>query len=755
MQFIGIKLLARKTLFASFGALLLSGLILQPAYSASTDTSAVLDSLEARLPSIEKKVLSTLFFGGSAPVSFSGEARLKLQYHNFDLQPDFMRDDRSWLQANWEGNESLLRLGMVVRAGRNTVLWSRIGFQHTLPGSYLNDWSGDTLTTSRHDKMNLSSNIHEDMSAGIALRTVPASFWLKMGNVHWIEASPFTIWKSQPRTFAWEYLPFEIEQPITRYFEYNIARGEKTGRAAWNKKAFNGINLESIDLPFGLYLNFLYGTFERYDNFEREYIDFSNDLAYADVNDRDVKGRGIGDTYRHVVHLRAAKEKLLADLTLGVNFVALDYSEDIIRNNLYKKVFGFRDTSGYSFYKEPKVYSLDLRGAVNDHLEMHADIGLSHTDTAWFEYTPGGREKEMNSGISGPALFLSARQEYTLPVELDFAYIPPGFYSPFSFAMPVDAFYPFGANLTGAGKFLARSEASPYAQNMVGAKVMIEPVLKGYGHLRIIYGQHKQLESSRDLLYFPYRLNGADLFSLFHTSYNRWGNGLVDGSMNGSYRKRLGDESYKRVGIRIPFEHPEHGGLRSDYLSMYEGFAAYENAAQADSNVSEVTGIMQQSAFVPRHTKWTFNLELDAAYDIGGIIGYKRDLFLSGYAALNGISTAFKPLFVNDDDEEALLWGTLLRFEPAIALTKNFYLLGLAGFENWRSQQAYLLDEANKAVAAPIDYRDYAVGLGFDWDMLSRVGLHGRFKWMKHEDTNVTDNSWSTPIASLETKMWF
>ena len=167
-----------------------------------------------------------------------------------------MEQDRSYVQSNWEGNESFLRFGMVARAGRNKVLWAKIGFQHTLPGNHINKKEvGDTIPPTRHDKTGEAAIIHEDMSAGLAIRTVPVSFWLKLGAVHWVEASPLTIWKAQPRMFAWEYLPYEIEQPIARYYEYNIAKGERIGRAAWNKKAFQGINLESINLPGNLYFN--------------------------------------------------------------------------------------------------------------------------------------------------------------------------------------------------------------------------------------------------------------------------------------------------------------------------------------------------------------------------------------------------------------------------------------------------------------------------------------------------------------------
>ena len=576
---------------------LFAGMLMTPAaQETAADSSAfqhLLDSLGLSRNDLEAKVRSTLMFGGSAPVSFSGEARVKGQYHEIADPPKYLQNDKSYIQSGWEGNEGMLRIGMVARAGRNTTIWSKIGFQNTFAGdNYLNSRAGvnaratginqgDTLP-GLHDKTNDPAYIHEDMCAGFAVRTVPASFWLKMGSILWTEASPLTIWKAQPRTFAWEYLPFEIEQPIARYFEYNMAKGEKTGRAAWNKKALQGINFESINLPYNLYFNFIYGKGEAYDNGEREYVDFSNDVAYAGDAGSAVKGKGVGDSYRHVWHSRFAARDLLGGLTPALNFYALDYSEDIITNPNFKKVFGVAADNNWTtfnlkgFYKEPVVGSFDIRGPINEALTIHGDIAASVVDTTWIRVdsvvTSAGRDTLAIISHSRtpfkPAAYLRIESKYLLPVMADLAVISRGFYAPLSFAAPTEMFYPFGANLLGPGKFVSRGEASPYEQNMAGANLQVAPALPGYGHLKIIYGQHVQLEKARDVIAFPYRLNGQDLFGLFHSSYNRWGNNLIDHSLPYNYIKRLGDESFQTTGYNKPVG-IEGGGLRSDYLSMF------------------------------------------------------------------------------------------------------------------------------------------------------------------------------------------
>ena len=186
------------------------------------------------------------------------------------------------------------------------------------------------------------------------------------------------------------------------------------------------------------------------------------------------------------------------------------------------------------------------------------------------------------------------------------------------------------------------------------------------------------------------------------------------------YSKRLGDESYYEVAAYDPTSPkgaagPDAGGLRSDYLSMFEGFVPYESAAQADSNLNETTTIFTRSKFVPVHRKYTFNFSTDFSYDISGLIGYHRDFFLSGYFALNDVSTSFLPIALDQKDQ--LLWSWYFRFEPAISITDKFYILGILGWENWRSDMAYMnepqQDGSKKVENVPINYLDYAAGLWF------------------------------------------
>jgi hypothetical protein len=734
-----------------FGSIALVGLF-TGLFAQSTDSNGT-DSVKVSTSDLESKVMSTLMFGGSNPVSFSGEGRLRLQHHDFRQSPNYARKDRSWTTGSWEGNEDMLRLGMVVRANRNTVLWSKIGFQNSLPGIFNNgsQTSEEYIRDqTKHDKLEETATIHEDMCAGLAIRTVPASFWFKMGSVIWTEASPLTIWKSQPRNVAWDFLPYEIEQPIARYYEYNIAKGAKEGRASWHKKALQGINLESISLPWDLYFNIFYGLYERFDSEEREYIDWTNDIAYTDMGNES-KQRGIGDSYHHLFHLRLAKSKLLTGLTLGLNFLSYNVEGDIGTNTKFRNAFfPVRDSA---FYKEPQVASVDVKGTINQHLEMQADFAFSKMDTTFIDLDSVTKVQRPSLNPISPALYGHLKSTYGVPATIDLAYISKGFYSPLSFATPVDAFYPFGSNLLGAGKFIGRGEASPYTQNMAGAALGIAPDIGGFGHLRFAYGQHFQLESAQDFVVFPYRLNGQDFFGLFHSSFNRWDQGFFAQPLPAQYKNRLGDQSYHFTSYQNP-PGPEGGGMRMDYLGTREQFVPYESAQDALNDSLNKTTIYSRSPYVPHHRKFSFNLETDVAYDINKLIGYSNDFFLSFYGAINGVSTSFTPIAFSQKDQ--LLWSFYLRFEPAIALSNKFFIIGLAGYENWKADKAWMFQNNSPTpVSCPIDYRDIAYGIGFDCEVSARVGLHTRLKWMEHQDVNYTPNNWATPVISTEIKMWY
>jgi len=259
---------------------------------------------------LESKVRSTLMFGGSSPVSFSGEGRMKLQYHEFMQCPDYARADRSWTESNWEGNEDMLRIGMVVRASRNTVLWLENRVQNTLR-AYL-DANATPVTTiprnnygmiqdqTRHDKLEERPPSTKICARGSPFE--PSLPLLAENGKHPVDRgfSPYNMESATPQ-YRMGLSALEIEQPINRYYDYNIAKGAKEAVLRGIEKALNGIDLESINLPWDLYLNAIYGIYERYDSDDaNSWIGRMISPTPETGRQTQAKQRGVGNTYNQV-----------------------------------------------------------------------------------------------------------------------------------------------------------------------------------------------------------------------------------------------------------------------------------------------------------------------------------------------------------------------------------------------------------------------------------------------------------------------
>jgi len=864
-----------------------------------SDVEQSLDSLNVNIDNLDKMVRNNLFTSGSAPVMFTGEARIKLTDTYWgdtnQTRAGFMDLDRHRLSF-WEGNESAVRIAMLARPTGNVILWSKLGFNTTFAGHYLNkygtspayigsdisstmpgDVSGYDRSQYLHDKDNNPIFIHEDMNAGIAIRYEPASFWVRMGHTIWTQASPLTIWKAQPRNFAWDYLPFEIEQPIGRYYDYNVAKGVKEGRAAWNKKPFQGIQLESIKLPGDLYANFVYAKFENYDNYEPEYVDYATDRGFAYSpragfvsNEEIEKGKGISDTYRWMTHARLFKP--FGNFGVGFNYVGIRYSEDYAKlglqfNDPYTKnqpplfwtnspgqlptqdKFYAEGNAGFNFYKDLDVFSVDSKGSLTNNISYKLDIAVSQVDSQYFHYRD---EKavlgERRTSGYNPAIFTEINYDNSIvPVKMSAVYIDKKFYSPFSFVAPHEAMTPYGSNLLGAGKFIARGEASPYTPNMMGANFLLNPKVPD-GHLKINIGLHTQPKKGFNAIYFPYILNGIVLSGAVANSSTRWGNGTLDGSSEEGKTSGNGigfNPYYQRLGLgnQITMDKGlgDKGGLYADYLSAYEGFIAFTDIESArEANLStgagsekysligvenvdsvhqiadaEMAKLIDDDKSVIKFTsdrfirleymtninsiegvqskKFTHNYSIDYTFNIDRLLGFDKKFYLNSYAGYYELGLNATPTF-NFENSKVMLGGNIMRFEPAFQLTKQFYILGMFGIENWFSNKSYMasatkngetvvlpgteyfdhidIDKGSEDVKqVNTDYTDMAFGIGFDWDFIKRVGFHFRASHNLHKDNAIIDekvidvdgnvrtgvdvNGYEGNVISGELKMFF
>lgn len=824
--------------------------------------NAELDSVQNGLDKYESMARRSLVGGGSKPVSFAGEAIGKIVSSAYDKSPTWMDADKTQFKNSFVA----LRMAMVASPNRNLRLWSKIAFNHAMLGNHAasnltgngtesgttveNGWNRSVSTGEAGFRM--GSLVYEDMSAGLVAKIGPTTWSAKAGGVLWNELSPLTVWKTQPRIFAWDYLPFELEQSTAQFYDYGTVKGEKSGRAAWNKKPFQGIQLESVELPYGMYFNGFYGIYEGYNKNQAWLVpmDKNTELHYtqgdAGYRSYSTKGFGISDQYRFSSFLRLAKTDLPNGLAAGANWFGYNIDKDYPKQwkwvptneTQYLAVGNFNGKQQYvnNYYVEPKTASFDVRRTVPGGLNFHVDLALSKADTSFFRVdstdeatlyradmqakaatTKPFNEVGKTSTNWVPGLYttvgypvLVADKQFDL--ELRTVYFPKKFQSVGSIVNPMDGIFPYEANMTGAGKFAGADNGTAYASNMAGTNLIVKaPVPRG--HAKLSWGVHSQLENGNDLVYFPWRQNGAAYNATLASDFTQYDFGLLDDyitspTANKRQARRLGDEFYMGPnGAKNPYA-PQigaAGGARGAFLSVYENFVGYKlgrawkgaatrakvsaeelpqwiadsTAFANDPGVKEVVENLANGT-MPQSKKFTSNLSLDGAWEISQLWNGKRSVFLGGYLALNSVtkSNAIIPAFSADDDN-VLLAGKNIRIEPVIQVTPKFYVIGLLGNETWKSSYgvAYLNDSASAPknadwnpskqpgllVSAPIDYSDWIYGLGFDWDMASRVGLHVRCQYFTHEDKGISTerpkaagiNDYQAWLTSAEVKMWF
>ncbi len=900
-----------------------------PAAIGETAISEKIDSIDQVTDKLDGLVRRSILNGGSKPVSFAGEADAKLVASSFFVAPQWMLADKT----EFKNSSVTLRMAMVAKPHRNLTLWSKLAFTNALLGyptqrraeaggldSTLvtgdDAWQVAPSAGDANDKR--GAVLYEDMSAGMIMSFGPTSFHFKAGGVLWNEMSPLTVWKTQPRMFGWDYLPYELEQSTAMFYDYATVKGFKEGRAAWNKKPFQGLQFESIELPWNLYFNTVYGFYEGYNKNAPWLVpsDKTNELQYTDpatgaARTGASKSLGIGDNYRAIWLVRMAKAEIPGGVTAGANWfqylIDEDYPLQWAKNYGYSltgpadglvpassvpvTTGSFRVAGGDSgvvldrnlagrrynnnFYLEPRVGTIDFRRNLPGGFNFHVDIGASNVDSVFYKVgarTAGSgtrlkrytsdelatprtvRDSAIATRRADTAVYLSELAKYDprfqsaaasaipwseigrastgwkpavytslsyafptsfgdIETELRSMYADKDFHSGASTVGPINGIFPYESNLTGPGKFGGVDNGTSYSSNLAGTNLIVKlPVPRG--HARISSGFHTQVKEGDDLVYFPWRQNGAAFVASMNSDFTRYGVGLLDdfwrstkeaASTPAEYRmiRRLGDESFFRATVRNPYAPiPGYaGGMRADYMAVYEGFAPYKlsksfrksvrDGADLDSGLLKSDSLVLQQIianqdsglFRMQHKKATQNLSLDVSYEVSQIWKGSRSVFLSGYAAFNSITEGSGmgiPAFATGD--KVLLVGRNLRFEPVFQLTPKFYIIGLITQEVWKSDFGVAMIDSATGLApktdaawlvsgtgidniqrAPIDYTDWMYGLGFDWDIAPRVSLHVRGQYFTHEDAGISvdvptaagRNDYRAWLGTTEMKMWF
>lgn len=725
----------------------------------ATPTQVKLDSIHASLDTLSGNMESTLLGKDDLPVAVSGFMAFRVKnFHYSESSPAFASDKaRTSVEAIFKAN-------VVAMPNSYMTLWTNFAFPFDLSGTFGNKYATQPTGVPTYDERVLydhstdyySSTIDEEFNVGADIRAGVFGAYITAGGVIWANASPLTMWEREtaPR-FSWQYELFEDEKTVSTYYkEKSFKPVKEGGRAFWTNRSFGGVFANVYQLPFNMKAQFMVSQPMDMDMGTRDGL-----RLYAG-QPGELETYGLHDMRGSVYHGRIAKEKLFESLTLGVNYMGVVFDKGIIYEDEFRNQYL---TAGMTpSLLNTHVASIDIKGNITPKLYLMADVALSITDSVNFyksddaAQSHGYAKDAYESGVATPqvGIYIKAQSKHIegWPITVEGIYLPKDFYSPYSLSNPSrftswrkDEMYLNGGSLR-------------YTPNMMGLNIKVEPTFNR-GYFDFQYGQHRQVEEGTDVLVFNYRLNGRNMWE----STNSWtkhkpifwaDSGNADPRSSG-YVARTGVLE-PGVGIKL---RRQKGGLYGGTWEMWESFVAYQNVDQI------------KKGEVPSHAKWSSYLSMMGGYDIGHWFGTDRNIMMTGYAALSGISTTIAPIAYSEDQSDMLLWSFYGQFEPTVAVTPKFHMVGILGIETFRSKYAYTAYSISNGVPktsglynevgssyyayAPLNYLETAIGLGFDWDFADRAGLHVRYKWMTHSDENLSVNDWHSHYIAAETKVWF
>lgn len=740
----------------------------EPAKQASVPSASISMTPEQRVASVEENLdtlsnnmESTLLGKDDAPLAVSGYMAFRVKNFDYtDISPVYQSD------AARTAVDATLKMNMVLMPNSYMTLWTNMTFPFDLSGLYSNNMAthpsqspGNTWERVLYDHNTdfVPASIDEEMNFGIDIRSSAFGAYVTAGGVIWANASPLTMWEREtmPR-FAWQYETFEEEKTVSTYYkEKSFKPVKEGGRAFWTNRSFGGVFMNVYNMPFGLTAQAMISQPKDMDAGTRDGIRLYGGQPGEQEMSGDYDFRG------DVFHGRLAKNKLFGSMTLGANYMGVFYDKGLIDENELAApwINGFE---GIPHFENNQIVSLDIKGNIVPKFYIMADVGISWDDSTMFydvnetaktEFSRDSSSSELSKPSIGVYVKMQDKHLEWLPTTIELVYFDENFYSPYGLTDPSrfrswrkDEFY------LGAG-------ALRYGPNMAGVNVKFEPEFNR-GRLGVQYAQHRQLKEGNDVLFFNYRLNGRNMWESSNswTKYNAlfWadsGNAIAS-----TYINRVGSMQENRKMYR------QRGGLYGGTWELWESFVAYEDADQI------------KKGEVPQHTKWASYLAVDGGYDIGHWLHTDKNVMISGYAALSGVSTTFAPVAYSEEQSDMLLWSFFGLLEPTVALFPSFHVVGHVGFENWKSEYGYVetvktlggpaslstTDYGNLVPKnysfyekAPVDYYQTALGIGFDWDFADRAGLHFRYKWVTHTDNFISENDWTGHYITAETKVWF
>ena len=734
-----------------------------------------LDSLHAALDTMSNNMESTLLGKDDLPLAVSGYMAFRLKNFQYSEPSPWVRDDRARTAV-----DATLNVNVVAMPNSYITLFTNLSFPFDLTGTYSNNLAKNPTNAPSKDERVLydhstdyySSTLNEEFNVGVDIRAGVFGAYVTAGGVIWANASPLTMWERETMArFSWQYELYEDEKTVSTYYkEKSFKPVKEGGRAFWTNRSFGGIFANVYQLPANMKAQFLVSQPMDADMATRD------GLRMYGGQPAELEMIGSYDLRGSVYHGRIAKEKIADNLTIGLNYLGVVYDDGTIYEPAFSRqwiaaAYRYDSIKGASpVLLNNHVASLDIKGNVTPKLYLMGEFAGNMVDSVIFyqsKQTKGYNDQDAYSGFSAAGhnatfdspgsfefgAYVKAQSKHIegWPLTVEAAYFSKNFYSPYAITNPSrfpgwrkDEAYLNGGSLR-------------YSPNMAGVNLKLEPTFnRGYFDLQ--YGQHRQIEKGRDVIVFNYRLNGRAMWE----SSNSWTKHkplfVADsGNYSGAgYYNRAGVEMGTEEGVK---QYRQRGGLYGGTWELWESFVAYEDASQI------------QEGEVPMHAKWDSYFSFMGGYDIGHWFGTDRNIMMTALVALSGVSNSFAPLAVSENMSDMLLWSFYGQFEPTVAITTKFHMVGILGLETFRSNYAYQAQSISSTVSqtsdyksqvntffykkSPINYREFAVGAGFDWDFADRVGLHVRYKYMTHSDETLSVNDWHSHYISAETKAWF
>jgi hypothetical protein len=685
-------------------------------------------------------------------VALSGYLETGFDSHRYPAHP-------AWMDAEAAGSAWDARLGLKISATASALAraWSTVTFARAFTGGFLNGRAASTPhrvdipgVGEGSDTLSMDAARHpggegegsppvEDLLAGIDFTSDRARASLRAGTTLWVQGSPLTVWRREPRPggFAEDFFP--RDRPQGRRALAGLETSALLMLPRGGSFSLAEIQLDALQ-PGAIFPSSRGGTPAR-----------AGEAAVP------WDGGSPGGLYYGRLRLQADKQ----ERSLSLNGLVADLSPEIINQNLFSQgaprgwIYQFKDRRPPAF-TNPRVLTLAGSAALGPALLLEGEAGLSVDDSVVFLPVTGtdslydGRSSfRHRRGPPAPAAWARLSGKKGAPYACELFFASPAFRSPYSMAESGLPIHREGMSL-GAGSFA-------YQPNLAGFLLSASaPLAKGY--LSASLGQHIQISPDPDLLRFPVLLNGYDAWNAGASAARAdAARMLEDGLPLGAAKplSRLGDLGPGR-DLRYGGQQP--GGLRGGDGEIQEEFAAYLDKAQADSGR------------VPRSRKLAASLSLDAGYPVNTWFGAWRPMIIGLHGEANAVGTTLASLA---DGRAALLWSGLLEIRPSFALGPGFTLLVTAGVEWIHSRYAWrnLWDDPETAggpvragnydplssltaqaqgavprvdaVTAPIRYLRSGYGLGIKWDFAARASLALRANYGVHRDAYLPANNWS------------